>query len=383
LGAAFGGLLAGSIGLARGDVVDEGPWTVFRTGGEGELLTLALPFDVPEFGVGPVLTFDFGFSTEEPDAGQTFLDSFTVSLQGEGDPAAALLLIADRSGTSWTPENPQGVELSGEEVRRAEVDFPAFLPNHALKLAYSVVLAIPSVLAGGPATVFLDFIDNLNAFASLAWVANVRIGAPVSTDYVLLSAPDPAGPYFEETRAFLNLTNRWFTTSRPVGPRFYRIRGKDAVRITVIEERPEALLVHYQASAFTLFGAVDPVGPYVAEAGFEHDPTNRRFTGSVGLAPRFWRIAGERDTVIAGVAVTGGQATLSYDLVRLRLLVAGEVMGPYLEAGGYVVDEPARTISMARQDEARFFRIVGNARARILEVETTATEVRLKYALVP
>jgi len=38
---------------------------------------------------------------------------------------------------------------------------------------------------------------------------------------------------------------------------------------------------------------------------------------------------------------------------------------------------------MARQEEARFFRIAGNARARIVDVETTATEVRLKYALVP
>jgi hypothetical protein len=383
MGAAFCGLLAGSILLAQGDVVEEGPLTVFRTGGEDELLTLAMPFVVPEFGLGPVLTFDFGFSTEEPDAGQTFLDSFSVSLQGEGDSAAALLLIADRSGTSWTPENPQGVELSGEALRRAETEFPALMPNHVLKLAYSVVLAIPSVLAGGPATVFFDFIDNLNAFASLAWVANVRVGTPVAGDYALLSASDPAGPYIEETGALLDDENRRFTTSRPVGRRFYRIQGKDAVRITELEERPEGLLVHYEATDFRLEGAPDPVGPYTAEVGFEHDPTNRRFTGSVGTASRFWRIASERDTVIEGVELTGDRLTIAYDLVRLRLLAAAEVLGPYVEAGGAVIDEPTRTISMARQEAARFFRIVGNARARIVEVQTTVMEVRLKYALEP
>jgi hypothetical protein len=97
----------------------------------------------------------------------------------------------------------------------------------------------------------------------------------------------------------------------------------------------------------------------------------------------FWRVAGGRDTVIEDIAVEGGEVTVSYDFVRLRLLVAGEVAGPYREASGFVIDERARTITLPRQEGHRFFRLAGNARARIIEVETTAAEVGLTYALVP
>src|SRR5687767_381319 len=153
--------------LAQNGITNEGPLTVFRTGGNEPLLTLSVPLGAAPTNSPSFLQFDFGFGTSEIDTNDTFFDSFSVTLQRNDQPTTALLLTADATGVQWAPANPGGLTLNPADVEHSEGAFPNLDPPTPVRFAFSVSFAIPMALAGGPLTLFFDFFDNLNSIASL------------------------------------------------------------------------------------------------------------------------------------------------------------------------------------------------------------------------
>ena len=209
------------------------------------------------------------------------------------------------------------------------------------------------------------------------------MGTPIIPGYRLLAAVDPAGPYLEEPGAELDLPSRRFTAARPARTRFYRVQGEREVRVTSLYPSNNVVFVHFTTPGYSLQAAETPEGPFAHDPQFEHDAAEGRFTGPSPSSPRFWRVAGEQDTVIRSVRPSGAEVVVEYALVQLRLLEAPRVTGPYQEVTSYRVQPELRTISTPRLDYTRFFRLDGNARARLGLIEVDGNELRLSYAVVP
>jgi hypothetical protein len=301
--------------LAQGGVSTEGPLTLLRTDTTNSLLTFELPLAIPTTNDQPVLHFDFGFSTAELEAAQTFYDSFSVTLQKDDQSAAALLLTADRAGTVWAPAMPGGVQLTPADLSPAAINFPPLAPDHLLKLAFSIAFAIPAALSDGPATLFFDLFDNLNAFASLAWVANVRLEALVAPPYRLLSAPVAGGPYAEESGAQLDVANRRFILSRPESNRFYRVSGEHDLVITGLEVTNGQVEISFALVRLRLLSANAADGLYAEAAPLSMDEVSHTISTQKPASPRFYRLEGNARTRITGLQTTPTGILLKYALV--------------------------------------------------------------------
>ena len=112
--------------------------TLLRSGGNETLITLDVPLGQPA-AESPVLRFDFGFTTDEPDTPDTFFDSFSVTVQGDDVSESALLFTADRTGIDWAPENPGGVTIGSNDVQHVEEPFAKADEKLAVTFAFSVV----------------------------------------------------------------------------------------------------------------------------------------------------------------------------------------------------------------------------------------------------
>jgi hypothetical protein len=298
--------------LAQSGITVEGPFTVFRTGTNEPLLTLSLPFSPPPGNSQPVLRFDFGFATAEPDVLDTFFDSFSVTLQRNDQSATALVLTADRTGVQWAPSNPGGLTLNPTDVQHADIPFPDLTPSLALKFVYSVTFALPALLAGSPLTLFLDLFDNLNQAASLAFVQNVRIETATQPTR-LFSSPTVAGPYSEEAGAVLDEINRIFALAKPSANRFYRVQADQVTRITRIRVEGSELTVEYQLISLKLHSATSATGPYVEQSNVTLNETNRTFTISPPTGNRFYRVISDVPTRLKSPRRSGNQLELEYE----------------------------------------------------------------------
>ena len=290
----------------------EGPYTVFRTGTNEPLLTLSLPFSAPPTNSPSLLRFEIGFATAEPDAPDTFFDSFSVTLQNGNPSATALLLTADRTGVQWAPSNPGGLTLNPADVQHADAPFPNLNPALALKFAFSVTFALPALLTGSPLTLFFDLFDNLNTSASLAYVQGVRIESAVP-GVKLHSAALVGGPYAEETGALLNETNRIFTLNKPAGNRFFRVLADRQMKITGISVVGNQVVLEYQLVQLGLRSAPVVTGPYTEESSVALNETNRTFTISQPTANRYYRVFSDVPTRLKSPRANGNQLVLEYE----------------------------------------------------------------------
>jgi hypothetical protein len=127
-------------------ITNEGPFTVVRSDTNHTLLSFNLEFNAPPAN-GAVLSFDFGFATDEPVAPGTFYDSFSATLENSNQTATALLFTADRSGTQWAPPNPGGLTISPDSVHSQSISFPQLGSPKATQFADIVTFLLPPEMA--------------------------------------------------------------------------------------------------------------------------------------------------------------------------------------------------------------------------------------------
>lgn len=118
------------------------------------------------------LVFDFGFYTTEVVAPNSFLDSLTVTLQG--DSGAAVLLTADASGVVWAPPSMGGISLADSDISWAVISPLQNAPISGQGVAYTLTLHIPSSITGSP-ILYFDLFDNQNQAMSFAWYTPPRL----------------------------------------------------------------------------------------------------------------------------------------------------------------------------------------------------------------
>ena len=375
---AAGGALAQESGITN-----EGPLTVFRTGTNESLFTLSLRFDIPSSNSVPRLEFDFGFATDEPDVSQTFFDSFSVTLQNTNESATALLLTADHSGVQWAPSNPGGLTLAPTNVGNAVIPFPDLAPPMALKYAYAVSYLLPPVLTGGLVTLFFDFFDNLNQFASLAFVSNVRITTllnPPPPVLFLQSSASIAGPFADESGVAIDTTNKVMTLSQFGQMRFFRLRTDAHSRISQIRIEAEQLVFPYsiQPQILALQSARRAEGSYGDETNIVLDLAGQTISLARPAENRFYRLRSDVPSVIAAERVVGNQLVLDYDFARV-LQSSAAVNGPYADESGVRVASASRLLKVARTGLARFYRIRSDRPTRITRMTIANGQLVFSY----
>ena len=378
-------LIPGACLRGQSGITNEGPFTVFRTGTNEPLLTLSLPFSPPPTNSPSLLRFDFGFATAEPEAPETFFDSFSVTLQRNDQSVTALLLTADRTGVQWAPSNPGGLTLDPTDVQHADAPFPNLTPSLALKFAYSLTFALPALFAGGPLTLFLDLFDNLNAAGSLAFVQNVRIETATQPTR-LLSSTAVTGPYAEETGAVLDEINRIFALPKPSANRFYLVQADQLTRITRIRVEGSELTVEYQLelpTQPTLLTSGAVTGPFSAGTNTVWNSTNRTFTLPKPSTNWFFRIAGDRTTKIVGIRVVGAQVVVEYQFVSLKLHSAAAVAGPYLEPSNVTLNETNRAFTVNQPAGTGFYRVFSDVPTRLKSPRASGGQLVLEYEFNP
>lgn len=151
--------------------------TVFRTSELPSVLTTDMSsFLIPTNFYDFFLEFEFGFSTDEA-VTNTFVDSFSATMQ-TGDAAATVVyLTADASGVQWAPPTPGTISVDSGTIIRQEVPFPSLEPVHAQSWSYRVVAPIPSAFQGQTVNFYFDFYNNLDGIHSLAWFSPVTVTA--------------------------------------------------------------------------------------------------------------------------------------------------------------------------------------------------------------
>jgi hypothetical protein len=135
----------------------------------------------------PVVTFDFGFGTDELTVPGTLLDSFSVSIAAAVGSPVGQLITADAFGFVWGPANAGGFEVDGATITRRVVALPAGGGTFRSAEAFSVSWAIPQQFRGGGSVeVTFDLFDNLDQTASVGFFTSPVI-VPEPSAVALLS----------------------------------------------------------------------------------------------------------------------------------------------------------------------------------------------------
>lgn len=159
--------------------------TVLFSGGTQPLLTVERQLDVPSSAISaPLLTFHFGFSTEEIFEPGDIFDSFSVLLRNPTSGATGFLLTTDASGIVWAPTMEGGFQLDPEKIVRQSIPFADVDPNLSRKLAYEVSFALPEAFVGDRVNVIFDLFDNQNAARSLGYFSDLTVIPEPSTGVI-------------------------------------------------------------------------------------------------------------------------------------------------------------------------------------------------------
>lgn len=170
-----GGVLA--LLLSAHLVSAQGTLTVLNTGGGQPLVSEVRPLFVDAALLQPRLLFNFGFATDETFVPDTFLDSFTVTIQSSNQLFTAVYLTTDASGTILAPPTPGTLVIDPATITTSALAYPSLQPILANQLAFQVSAPIPAQFVGGQINVYFDLFDNLNANASQGWFSDLRVTA--------------------------------------------------------------------------------------------------------------------------------------------------------------------------------------------------------------
>ncbi len=165
----------------------QGVLTVLNTGGGQPLVSEVRPLFVDAALVQPRLQFNFGFATDESFVPNTFLDSFTVTIQSANQLFTAVYLTTDAGGTMLAPPTPGTLVIDPATINTDALAYPSLQPVLVLQRAFQVSALIPSQFLGTSINVYFDLFDNLNANASQGWFSDLRVTAvPEPHAWVLL-----------------------------------------------------------------------------------------------------------------------------------------------------------------------------------------------------
>lgn len=155
----------------------QGTLTVLDTGGGQPLISRTNTVSVSSSLLQPRLEFNFGFGTAETPQPETFLDSFTVSIQDtQTQTNFAVYLTIDASGLVLAPptEGALAIDPTTITVTDSTIGYPEGLATLANRSAYHISAAIPSQLVGGDINVFFDLFDN-QTVASQGWFSDLQV----------------------------------------------------------------------------------------------------------------------------------------------------------------------------------------------------------------
>jgi len=165
----------------------QGVLTVLNTGGGQPLVTEARPLFVDAALVQPRLQFNFGFATDESFVPNTFLDSFTVTLQSSNQLSTVIYLTTDASGMILAPPTPGTIVVDPASINTDALAYPSLQPVLLHQLAFQVSALIPSQFLGASVNVYFDLADNLDATASQGWFSDLRVtSVPEPSAWMLL-----------------------------------------------------------------------------------------------------------------------------------------------------------------------------------------------------
>jgi hypothetical protein len=99
-----------------------------NTGTNGPLVTEFRTLPVSSNLYLPRLEFNFGFATDETFEPETFLDSFTVTIQDTNQSNTAIYLTIDAGGLVLAPPTPGTIFLELSNISTAPISYPALLP---------------------------------------------------------------------------------------------------------------------------------------------------------------------------------------------------------------------------------------------------------------
>jgi len=176
-GSARSSVIALALICALEFVRGQGVIVPLNTGGGQPLVTEMSTVTVGADLLQPRLEFNFGFATDESVAPETFLDSFTLTIQDANRVFTAVLLTADASGTELAPTTPGTVAIDPATISTAAIAYPNLQPVLANQQAFQASVAIPTQFFGGEVDVFFDLFDNLDARASQGWFSDLRVTA--------------------------------------------------------------------------------------------------------------------------------------------------------------------------------------------------------------
>jgi hypothetical protein len=175
LGATLIGMVGGAALRPTAEAQVSINYSVFDTlrTGSGALTTTVQTFSVDQLQPAGLLSFVFGFSTEErPTAGQ-FLDAATITFQTPDQATTLVCLTADANGVTWAPSSPGANPLDPNSITRLALTYNDTTAPWTYQVAFSVTLPLPKLQQGQTANLFLDLFDNGDSIASQAWISTV------------------------------------------------------------------------------------------------------------------------------------------------------------------------------------------------------------------
>ena len=375
-------------GTAQFSVPGDTNSPILLSTGSGEpLLSLEYHLNLPDVALSPRLTFEFGLATDEWIEPGQFLDSFSITLEGNGNSKTALLLTADAYGVQWAPANPGGIAVDSGAITRQPTAFPDLAPALAYRYAFSVLWLIPQVLAGQLATLYFDLFDNQNDRASLAFARAIRVvtsAPPQLPPWPLLqSAANPAGPYADETGVFVDTNRLKVTVAKSGVDRFYRVRSNTPMTIKQFILRGGDLLFAYEflEVVVVLQSAAQVEGPYRDETNYTVDPAGRSIRLVRPAENRFYRIRSTMPVIISRKELTGNEWVFFYEYhpTVLGLESSAQAAGPYASESNLILDHERQTLKLTRAQSARFYRVRPDSPYRFIHVQNQGNEVVLSY----
>lgn len=163
------------------------PVNSMQTGAGQPITTLSQLLNLPAQG-SLNLDFYFGFGTLEVPAAGQFFDSFSGTLQVNGDPTrTALYFTADANDLIWAPPSPGTLSLNPSEFALDSQVSHTLGANYPRQWVYHASLIVPPSFNGTESTFYWDLVDNQNPVASQAWLSSIVV-VPEPSSLVLLGA---------------------------------------------------------------------------------------------------------------------------------------------------------------------------------------------------
>jgi hypothetical protein len=324
---------------------------------------------------GQVLSFDFGFGSNEGLGGDGFLDALSVTLQSADRSATALLLTLDVGGLTLAPTNPGGLSLSREAFQLTEITEPSLLAGFGYRVGYHVSVALPSM--GVANSLFFDFFSNQNAIGSQAFFRDVQLAPP---PFAVESASVLNGVFTSEPEAYLDFTAWTAEIPKIRRAQFFRVQGDLPVKLALRRVAAGGLEFDFEfrPKRLELWSAATESGPFAkVEGSFDLAAQAVKTTPAEG--PRVYRIESDVPVIVESVSAEGAGILIRYrfEAGALTLQSSQIVGGPYVDSADAVFDLGARTIRAPRMASRQVFRLNGVASHRLKRVEDRGEAWRL------